>query len=302
MHIPVLLQEVIESLNLKKGDTAIDTTIGGGGHAREICKLIGSTGTLIGIDLDRRALDGAKAKLKDGKCNIILEQKNFRDLDKVLKKAGIEKVDAVLFDLGFSSDQLEESKQPACAGRGFSFQKNEPLLMTFKESPDEKDLTAKEILGSWEEESIADILYGYGEEKFSRQIAKKIVELRDDMPIETTRDLVEVIDKAVPNWYKHKKIHFATKTFQALRITVNDEIGALKEALGKALYVLKAEGRIAVISFHSIEDRIVKRFFNNKKQEGEGEVITKKPIIPSEDEIKRNPRSRSAKLRVFQKK
>lgn len=296
MHIPVLLKEVLENLDLKKGDTVIDGTFGGGGHTREICKLIGSSGTLVGIDLDQSALDEASEKLKDKKCKVVLERENFRNLDKVLSKIGIKKVDAVLLDLGFSSDQIEYSN------RGFSFQKNEPLLMTLSDSPNEEDLTAKEIVNEWDEENIADVIYGYGEEKFSRQIAKKIVEFRKERPIETTQDLVGVIEKAVPNWYKHKKIHFATKTFQALRITVNDEINALKEGLTKALVALEKDGRVAVISFHSIEDRAIKQFFNNKKQEGVGQVITKKPIIPSRDEVKSNPRSRSAKLRVFQKK
>jgi len=301
MHIPVLLREAIENLNLKEGDTVIDGTFGGGGHAQEICKLIGSTGTLVGIDLDRNALNYANEKLKSGKCKIILEKENFRNLDKVLVKVGIKKVNAILLDLGFSSDQIEIS------GRGFSFRGNppaggEPLLMTLNDSPDEESLTAKEIINEWEEENIADVIYGYGEEKFSRQIAKKIVEMRKEKPIETTQDLVRIIEKAVPNWYKHKKIHFATKTFQALRITVNDEIGALKEALPKAISALNTGGRVAVISFHSIEDRQVKTFFNIKKKEDIGNVITKKPIVPSMQEIINNPRSRSAKLRVFQKK
>jgi len=233
--------------------------------------------------------------LEHSKCEVILQKNNFRNLDKVLEKVGIKKVNAILFDLGFSSNQMNKS------GRGFSFQKDEPLLMTFKENPTEEDLTAREIVNNWEENSIADILYGYGEEKFSRQIARKIVEIRKEKQIETTTDLVKIIEKTIPNWYKHKKIHFATKTFQALRITVNDEIDALKEGLNKALNILRKEGRVAVISFHSIEDRIVKQFFRNKKEEGVGAIITKKPIISNRDEILKNPRSRSAKLRIFQK-
>lgn len=304
MHIPVLLKEVIDNLNLKVGDTVVDCTLGGAGHALEICRLIGNTGTLVGIDLDQSALNKASKKLKNEKCKVVLQKENFRYLDKILKKAEIEKVDGILFDLGLSSDQLESSglysHRKAKAGRGFSFQRNEPLIMTLKESPDEEDLTAREIVNIWDEKNIADIIYGYGEEKFSRQIAKKIVERRNEKPIETTQDLVGVIEKAVPNWYKHKKIHFATKTFQALRITVNDEIRNLKEGLAKALEVLNKGGRIAVISFHSIEDRIVKQFFKNCEQEGAGKIITKKPIVPSRQEILNNPRSRSAKLRVFE--
>ena len=295
MHIPVLLNEVINFLNLKEGDTVIDATINKAGHSKEICKQIGEMGTLIGIDLDQKSLDEAGRELEHSKCEVILQKNNFRNLDKVLEKVGIKKVNAILFDLGFSSNQMNKS------GRGFSFQKDEPLLMTFKENPTEEDLTAREIVNNWEENSIADILYGYGEEKFSRQIARKIVEIRKEKQIETTADLVKIIEKTIPNWYKHKKIHFATKTFQALRITANDETNALKEGLNKALNVLRKEGRVAVISFHSIEDRIVKQFFRNKKEEGVGAIITKKPIISNRDEILKNPRSRSAKLRIFQK-
>jgi 16S rRNA (cytosine1402-N4)-methyltransferase len=295
MHIPVLLKEVIDLLNLQKGDAVVDGTINRGGHSKEICKLIGKEGTLIGIDLDQKALDEAENNLKNEDCKIILHKESFRNLDKVLEKAGIEKVDAILLDLGFSSDQMDESK------RGLSFQKDEPLLMTLKDNPTEKDLTAKEIVNQWDKENIADIIYGYGEETFSRQIAQKIVELRKKKPIKTTQDFVDVIGEALPSWYKHKKTHFATKTFQALRITVNDEIGALKEVLPKAIEALAEDGRLAVISFHSLEDRIVKQFFKEQKDNEVGTIITKKPIAPSRDEVKENPRSRSAKLRVFEK-
>jgi len=296
MHIPVLLKEVIDSLNLQEGDVVVDGTLNRGGHSKEICKLIGKSGTLIGIDLDQDALDEAGQDLKEVKCKVVLEKDNFRNLDKVIAKAGIEKVDAILIDLGFSSDQMDD------ASRGFSFQKDEKLLMTLKDSPTEDDLTAREIVNQWDEENIADIIYGYGGETFSRQIASKIIESRKEKSIETTQDLVSVIEKAVPSWYKHKKIHFATKTFQALRITVNDEIGALKEVLPKAIEALEENGRLAVISFHSIEDRIVKQYFREQKESEIGTIITKKPIVPSRDEVKTNPRSRSAKLRIFEKK
>ncbi|MBT3729832.1 16S rRNA (cytosine(1402)-N(4))-methyltransferase RsmH [bacterium] len=296
MHIPVLLKEVIDSLNLQEGDVVVDGTLNRGGHSKEICKLIGKSGTLIGIDLDQDALDEAGQDLKEVKCKVVLEKDNFRNLDKVIAKAGIEKVDAILIDLGFSSDQMDD------ASRGFSFQKDEKLLMTLKDSPTEDDLTAREIVNQWDEENIADIIYGYGGETFSRQIASKIIESRKEKSIETTQDLVSVIEKAVPSWYKHKKIHFATKTFQALRITVNDEIGALKEVLPKAIEALEENGRLAVISFHSIEDRVVKIFFKEQKEASVGEIITKKPIAPQREEVKANPRSRSAKLRIFEKK
>ena len=233
--------------------------------------------------------------MKGSKCKVVLKKDNFRNLDKTLESIGIEKVNAILLDLGFSSNQMDDSK------RGFSFQKNEPLLMTLKDNLNEDDLTAKEIVNEWDEENIADIIYGYGEETFSRVIAKKIIELRKEEPIETTYDLVAVIEKAVPNWYKHKKIHFATKTFQALRIAVNDEIGALKEVLPKTIDALGDTGRVAVISFHSIEDRAVKQFFKSQKDADVGTIITKKPITPKRAEVIKNPRARSAKLRIFEK-
>ena len=294
-HIPVLLKEVVDLLDLQEGDVVVDGTINRAGHAKEICKLIGKAGTLIGIDTDQNALDEATKNLQDSKCKVILEKENFRNLDKVLKRNDVKKINAILLDLGFSSNQMDDSN------RGFSFQKDEPLLMTLKEKTTEKDLTAKEIVNDWDEENIADVIYGYGEETFSRQIAQKIVELRKEKPIETTQDLVAIIEQAVPNWYKHKKIHFATKTFQALRITVNDEIGALKEVLPKAINALAENGRLAVISFHSIEDRIVKQFFKEQKEAGLGQIITKKPITPQRAEVLENPRSRSAKLRIFKK-
>jgi 16S rRNA (cytosine1402-N4)-methyltransferase len=209
-----------------------------------------------------------------------------------------------MLDLGLSSDQFETS------GRGFSFQKNEPLLMTFKENLGPEDLTAKQIVNTWDEENIADIIYGYGEERYSRKIAKGIVGARAVKPIETTFDLVEIIKNSTPSRYAHGKIHPATRTFQALRITVNDEINALKEGLEKGWERLAPGGRMAVISFHSIEDRIVKHFYKSKewmeKADGTSErtanIITKKPITASHQEISENPRSRSAKLRIIEKK
>ncbi|PIZ85308.1 16S rRNA (cytosine(1402)-N(4))-methyltransferase [Candidatus Nomurabacteria bacterium CG_4_10_14_0_2_um_filter_33_9] len=215
--------------------------------------------------------------------------------------------DAIIFDLGLSSDQLENS------GRGFSFMKDEPLLMTMKENPSLDDLTAIDIVNSWGEESLVDIIYGYGEERFSRRIAKGIIEARKKNNIKTTFDLVKIIGDSVPSAYKRQRIHFATRTFQALRIAVNDELGALKVGLEKGFEILKKParphdslgagggGRMSVISFHSLEDRIVKRFFRDKKEKSEAILINKKPIIPKEEEIKNNGRSRSAKLRVLEK-
>ncbi|GMQ95508.1 MAG: 16S rRNA (cytosine(1402)-N(4))-methyltransferase RsmH [Patescibacteria group bacterium] len=293
-HIPVLLKEVLSGLEIRSGETVLDATLGGGGHSTAICEIIGSGGTLVGLDQDSGALAAAKERLEKGACTVQLAQENFRDLDKALDKFGIGEIDKALFDLGMGTHQLEGS------GRGFSFQKDEPLIMTFDPHPTENDLTAREIVNNWDEENIADILYGYGGERFARRIAKGIAKARKEGPIERTSELVEIIKKSVPAFYRKGKTHPATKTFQALRITANDEIGSLKEGLGKALRRLKKGGRVAVISFHSIEDRIVKIFFKEEAKSGEYKIITKKPIAPSRGEIAENPRARSAKLRIIE--
>jgi 16S rRNA (cytosine1402-N4)-methyltransferase len=294
VHIPVLLKETVEGLQLKTGMVVLDATLGGGGHTKEICKAIGKDGLLIGIDADKAAIGRVAEILKD-KCRFHLFVANFRELSTVLQNAGVPQIDAAMFDLGLSSFQLEESR------RGFTFQKDEPLLMTFAENAAEGKLTAKEILNEWAEESIADVIYGYGGERYARRIASAIVESRKEKSIETTFQLVAIIERAVPAVYKRRKIHFATKTFQALRITVNDEIGSVKKAIEDVWGKLKVGGRVAVVSFHEIEDRAVKNFFRNRKQAGDAELITKKPIVPSDDEILENPRSRSAKLRLAEK-
>lgn len=296
MHIPVLLNEVIENLNLKLGDKVLDGTIGGGGYLEKMCEIVGSDGLVIGTDQDEEAIKRVEDRLADCKCKKVLFNENFRNLDKVLNDLNIKEVQGVTFDLGLSSDHFEKS------GRGFTFQKNEPLLMTFKKEIDESTLTAREIVNDWDEENIADIIYGYGGEQFSRRIAKGIVEARSEKPIETTFDLVEVIEKSVPGWYRNsRKINPATKTFQALRITVNDEINALKDGIEKGFNALASGGRMAVVSFHSTEDRIVKNFMRDRKKEGEAILVTKKPITANREEVKENPRSRSAKLRVIER-
>jgi len=295
MHKSVLLNESIEALALESGETVVDCTLGAGGHTEEICRRFGGDVKIIALDLDQDALDRSKHRLTDMGCDVSFKISNFRKIDSVLKEMDILEVDAFLLDLGFSSDQIENS------GRGFSFQKDEPLIMTLKRDITDGDITADMIINSWSEETIANILYGYGNEGFSRRIAREIVETREKNPIKTTTDLVNTIEKAVPSFYKRGRIHPATKTFQALRIAVNDELGALEEFLEVGFKHLRSGGRMAVISFHSLEDRIVKNFFKKKKEEKEGLVLTKKPVIPKDDEIKENPRSRSAKLRIIQK-
>lgn len=294
VHKTVLLNETVENLNLSKDSIVVDGTFGGGGHSALIAKTFPKV-KIIAIDQDKGAFKKAESKFEGLKASISFHNTNFREVDSVLKKEGINGIDGIILDLGLSSDQLENS------GRGFSFMKDEPLLMTMKENPSPEDVTAQDVVNTWGEENLANIIYGFGEEQFSKRIAKGIVEAREIAPIKTTFELVEIIKKSVPNLYKKGRIHCATKTFQALRIAVNDELGALEQGLEKGIEALNENGRMSVISFHSLEDRIVKRFFKEKEKEGIVKIITKKPIIGSEQEIKENPRSRSAKLRVIEK-
>ncbi len=291
VHKTVLLHEAIDGLNLKDDSVVVDGTFGGGGHSSEMCRKFPHL-KLIAIDQDESAFKKAESKFKDLDCDITFVNDNFRNIAKIAD--GVE-VDGVLLDLGLSSDQLENSI------RGFSFMKDEPLYMTMKENPGVEDLTAGDVVNSWSEESLADIIYGYGEERLSRRIAKGIVESRKKKRIETTKELVEVIKNSVPVAYQRGKIHYATRTFQAIRIAVNDELGALTEGLEGGFKVLKNGGRMSVISFHSLEDRIVKRFFKEKSDVGEGKLINKKVILAGDEEIKNNPRARSAKLRIIEK-
>lgn len=292
MHKSVLLKEVIEYLNPKPEDVILDATINGGGHAKAILNLIGKKGKLIGIEQDAEILEKLKSENLE---NAVLIDGNFRDLDELLSLNNIKELNGAIFDLGMSSLHLEES------GRGFSFQKNEPLLMTFKSYLESSDLTAKDILNEWSEKEISDILFNYGEERYSRGIAKRIIERRKEKPFETTFDLVSIVEASVPGAYRRGRIHCATRTFQALRIAVNDEMESLKTGIRKAWEMLSPKSRLTVISFHSLEDRIVKVFFKDLKESGEGKILTKKPVIASEDEMKENPRSRSAKLRAIEK-
>ncbi|MCK5027554.1 MAG: 16S rRNA (cytosine(1402)-N(4))-methyltransferase RsmH [Candidatus Pacebacteria bacterium] len=294
-HIPVLLKETIEGLTLKAGDVIVDGTINTGGHSLEISKRIGKDGYIIGIDRDSDALSLAAERLAQVDPKVILIHGNYRNVDTFVKKEGFDTVSGILLDIGFSSRQLADS------GRGFTFAKDEPLLMTFDPSPAEDMLTAHEIVNTWDEENIADIIYGYGGEHFSRRIARNIVKKRDEGEINSTKQLAEIIEESVPSRYRKKRIHPATKTFQALRITVNDELGSLREGIENSFKVLQKGGRLVIITFHSGEDRIVKNLFKDLAQKQEIEIITKKPIVPTEEELKNNPKAGSAKLRIAQK-
>lgn len=294
-HITVLLEESIDGLQIKDKGVYLDGTLGSGGHTEAICESAEDV-TVIGIDADYDAVRRSKKRLEEKNCQMFFEVANNYTLDRILEKLNISQIDGAIFDLGFSSDQLENS------GRGFSFQKDEPLLMTMDENPNPSDLTAKEIVNEWAVDSLISILEGYGEEKFAWRIANKIIEEREKGEIKTTGQLVRIIDSAVPKFYLRKKIHPATKTFQALRIAVNNEIEHLRITLRKAFESLSPGGRLCVISFHSIEDRIVKRYFRSLSDQDEAIRITKKPIKPSSREVRENPRSRSAKLRIIEKK
>jgi 16S rRNA (cytosine1402-N4)-methyltransferase len=291
VHKSVLLQESIEGLAIKDDAVIVDGTFGGGGHSKEILEKFPKA-KVIAIDQDKTAWDKAKDKFQGLEKRIAFKNGNFRDIKNVLEISGVghlksgcptPKIDGVLLDLGLSSDQLENS------GRGFTFMKDEPLLMTMKADPLPEDVTAKEIVNEWEEGNLADIIYGYGEERFARRIAKGIVEARKVSEIKSTFQLVEIIKSSVPAPYRKGKIHPATKTFQALRIAVNDELNTLMKGLEDGFEILKGGGRMSVISFHSLEDRIVKRFFKRLNDEKRAILINKKPIVASQEELKENP-------------
>lgn len=287
-HVPVLQKEVLEKLDPKPNENFIDCTVDGGGHSLAILEKVKPKGRVLGIDLDSELVRRLETlKREHDLNNLVIVCGNYANLKEIVEKIEFGPVDGILLDLGMSSWQLEES------GRGFSFQENEPLDMRYGRG--RGDVTAAEILNNFEEKEIERILKEFGEEKFSHKIAKEIVAARKIRPIETTLQLVEIIKRAAPRRYQNSRIHFATRTFQALRIAVNKEMHNLKKVLPQAAEILSPKGRIAVISFHSLEDRIVKRFFN---QENNLKIITKKPITASSEEIIINPRSRSAKMRI----
>lgn len=308
-HESVLLKEAIDGLDIQAGDVYLDATTGGGGHMEEVWKRMSAKGgsasggkdsiVILGIDADEVSLQIAKERLDLSGAKPKLAVLNFRNIDKVPEMFGIKNPTKILFDLGWSSDQFLGDNPEE--GRGFSFQKDEPLIMTFGRKIKEEDITAYDVVNEWEERNLSDVIYGYGEEKYARRIARAIVQRREKGPIKTSLELSEIIKRAVPIFYRFGRIHPATRTFQAIRIAVNDELRALEEGLNKGFDILAGSGRMAVISFHSLEDRIVKNFFRSKLADDMGELINKKPIIPSDEEIKRNPRSRSAKLRIFKK-
>ncbi len=290
-HTPVLPGEVVELLAPHPGDVVVDTTVGAGGHARLLAQAIGPAGILCCVDVDAAARDIARERLADGPCRVTLHRGNFADLGPVLDAAGISAVDVMLADLGVSSMQLGDPE------RGFSFATDGPLDMRMD---DRLEGRAADLVNSLGEKQLADLVYHYSQERFSRRIAKRICRVRRDGRITTTRQLADVVCKAlgVDPRSRRSKIHPATRTFQALRIAVNDELAALEKLLDQAPQYLKPGGRIGVISFHSLEDGMVKRDFRRRKAAGVYEIVTKRPVVAGEEERGSNPRARSAKLRV----
>lgn len=305
-HIPVLLNECIEGLNIKPDGIYVDGTLGRGGHSEKIAERL-ETGRLICIDRDEMAIIEAGERLKPFGDKITFVKANFRDIGKILDELGIESVDGMLFDLGVSSPQLDD------ASRGFSYMADAPLDMRMDKS---SGITAFDIVNTYEESELRRIFFEYGEERYSYRIASAIVKKRQEEPIKTTLELVSVIRSAMPAAALREKQHPAKRCFQALRIAVNDELGSLSDMLGDAMDRLSSGGRLCVISFHSLEDRIVKNAIKAKENgctcppefpvcvcgfKKTIKSVSRKPIVPSNEELEINPRSRSAKLRVVEK-
>ena len=292
MHLPVLLEEVVSHLGPEPGDVIVDATVGGAGHAKEILRKITPGGKLVAFDRDAEAVKRVRDELGEFRGSFTAVNEDFRDIDQVLDSLNIKSIDGALFDLGMSSFQVDD------AARGFSFLREGPLDMRFDIS---RGMSAAEVVNSFGRDELADIIREYGEERHARAVAGAIAEARKERRIETTGELADIIVRAIGRRYARLKLHPAARTFQALRIHVNDELNAVEEALKKTPDLTKSGGRICVISFHSLEDRIVKNTFRTMARSGELKIVTKKPLTPGEEERKRNPRSSSAKLRVAEK-
>lgn len=306
-HVSVLLEETVEELNIKPDGIYVDGTLGGGGHAFHICQKLSDQGRYIGIDQDADAIAASSERLKEFGSRVTIVRDNYRNMPKVLNELGIEQVDGILLDLGVSSFQLDEKE------RGFTYREDVPLDMRMDRR---QSLTAREIVNEYSEMELFHVIRDYGEEKFAKNIAKHIVNKRKEHPIETTGELIEIIKAAIPMKVRAVGGHPAKKTFQAIRIECNKELEVLKESLDAMIDLLKPGGRLCIITFHSLEDRIVKRAF--KKNENpctcppnfpvcvcgnvsKGKQLTRKPIIPGEKELNENKRAKSSKLRVFER-
>lgn len=307
-HKSVLLDETIESLNIKPNGIYVDGTLGGGGHSYEIAKRLTDGGRLIGIDQDEDAIRAAKERLSEFADRVTIVRDNYCNMPKVLNELGISKVDGILLDIGVSSYQLDEAE------RGFTYKQDAPLDMRMDQR---QEMTAKDIVNGYSEEDLYRIIRDYGEDKFAKNIAKHIVQARQIKPVETTFELDEIIKAAIPMKFRATGGHPAKKTFQAIRIELNRELEVLDESIDAMTDLLNDNGRLCIITFHSLEDRIVKtRFRKNENpctcppdfpvcvcgKKPKGKVITRKPIVPDEEELEENKRAKSSKLRVFERK
>ena len=306
-HKSVLLNETIESLNVKPDGIYVDGTLGGGGHSYEICKRLGEKGRLIGIDQDADAIEAASLRLKEFKDKISLVHSNYNNIKSVVNDLGINKVDGIVLDLGVSSNQLDNPE------RGFTYREDVPLDMRMDR---ESSMTARDIVNDYSEMELFRVIKDYGEEQFAKNIAKHIVKARSEKPIETTGELNEIIKAAIPAKMREHGGHPSKKTYQAIRIELNHELTVLENSLDTMIELLNPKGRLSIITFHSLEDRIVKNIFRKNMnpctcppdfpvcvcgKKPTGRIITRKPIVPSEEEIAENKRAKSSKLRVFER-
>ena len=305
-HKSVLLNETIDGLNIKPDGIYVDGTLGGGGHAYEVCRRLGEKGSIIGIDQDAAAIEAASARLKDFGEKVTIVRSNYCDMKSKLHELGIDKVDGIVLDLGVSSYQLDTAE------RGFSYREDAPLDMRMDTR---QKMTARDIVNDYAEADLYRVIRDYGEDKFAKNIAKHIVQARAVKPVETTAELSEIIRASIPMKFQKKSGHPAKRTFQAIRIELNRELDVLRDSLDDMIDLLNPGGRLCIITFHSLEDRIVKSAFRKNEnpctcppdfpvcvcgKKSKGSIITKKPILPSEEELEYNSRSKSAKLRIFE--
>ncbi|WP_147567359.1 16S rRNA (cytosine(1402)-N(4))-methyltransferase RsmH [Dorea formicigenerans] len=305
-HKSVLLNETIDGLNIKPDGIYVDGTLGGGGHAYEVCRRLGEKGSIVGIDQDAAAIEAASARLKDFGEKVTIVRSNYCDMKSKLHELGIDKVDGIVLDLGVSSYQLDTAE------RGFSYREDAPLDMRMDTR---QKMTARDIVNDYTEADLYRVIRDYGEDKFAKNIAKHIVQARAMKPVETTAELSEIIRASIPMKFQKKSGHPAKRTFQAIRIELNRELDVLRDSLDDMIDLLNPGGRLCIITFHSLEDRIVKSAFRKNEnpctcppdfpvcvcgKKSKGSIITKKPILPSEEELEYNSRSKSAKLRIFE--
>ena len=305
-HKSVLLNETIDGLNIKPDGIYVDGTLGGGGHAYEVCRRLGEKGRIVGIDQDAAAIEAASARLKDFGEKVTIVRSNYCDMKSKLHELGIDKVDGIVLDLGVSSYQLDTAE------RGFSYREDAPLDMRMDTR---QKMTARDIVNDYTEADLYRVIRDYGEDKFAKNIAKHIVQARAVKPVETTAELSEIIRASIPMKFQKKSGHPAKRTFQAIRIELNRELDVLRDSLDDMIDLLNPGGRLCIITFHSLEDRIVKSAFRKNEnpctcppdfpvcvcgKKSKGSIITKKPILPSEEELEYNSRSKSAKLRIFE--